>query len=310
LRYLDPHNDKQPWDSEKEKYWMPVDLYIGGAEHAVLHLLYARFWHHVLFDLGLVSTREPFQKLVNQGMILGADSQKMSKSRGNVVNPDDLITEYGADTFRVYEMFMGPLEQAKPWNVQALGGVYKFLNRIWNLIVNQDNQLKSSIIENLEKENSPEILALEKTLHRTIEKVTDDIEAMKFHTAIASMMILVNEATAVEKLPKYLAENLTLMLAPFAPHIAEELWHSLGNHSTICDAVWPEYNEMYLVEDIVTYAISFNGKTRFSLELPADMPLEDIEKTVLENENSAKWMKGAQPKKVIIVPKKIVNIVF
>ncbi len=311
LRYLDPHNDKQAWDLEKEKYWMPVDLYIGGVEHAVLHLLYARFWHHVLFDLGLVSTREPFQKLVNQGMILGPDSQKMSKSRGNVINPDHFIDEFSADTLRVYEMFMGPLEQVKPWSTQAAGGVHKFLNKVWNLIVDQDDKLKNSIVENIEKDNSPEILALEKTLHRTIKKVTEDIEAMKFHTAIASMMTLVNEASVVEKLPKYLAENLTLMLAPFAPHIAEELWQILGHNETLAYTAWPKFNPELILTDTVTIAIQINGKLRSTLEISTESAAD--KNTLLnlaKSDNKIKnLLDGKEIKKEIVIPGKLVNIV-
>jgi leucyl-tRNA synthetase len=307
LRYLDPQNEQQAWDLEKEKYWMPVDLYIGGAEHAVLHLLYARFWHHVLYDLGLVSTREPFQKLVNQGMILGPDNQKMSKSRGNVINPDDFIAEFGADTLRVYEMFMGPLEQVKPWNTLAANGVYRFLNKVWNLIVGEDDKLSPKIVE-----LNPNVGVLEKYLHRTIKKVTEDIEALKFHTALAALMSFINEANNVAQIPKQLAENLVLLLSPFAPHLAEELWQILGHTKSIRYAEWPKFDPVLVQIDVVTIAVQVNGKLRATIELSAS---EANDKSVVlakaKSENKVwSYLDGKEIKKEIVVPGKLVNFVI
>jgi leucyl-tRNA synthetase len=307
LRYLDPQNDRQAWDLEKEKYWMPVDLYIGGAEHAVLHLLYARFWHHVLYDLGLVSTKEPFQKLVNQGMILGPDNQKMSKSRGNVINPDDFIAKFGADTLRVYEMFMGPLEQVKPWNTLAANGVYKFLNKAWNLIVGEDDKLSSKIVE-----LNPNVGVLEKYLHRTIKKVTEDIEALKFHTALAAMMSFINEANNVSQIPKQLAENFVLLLSPFAPHIAEELWQILGHAKSITSAEWPIFDPVLAQIDVVTIAVQVNGKLRATLELSASEANDKsivLAKAKSENKVLA-YLDGKEIKKEIVAPGKLVNFVI
>jgi leucyl-tRNA synthetase len=332
LRYIDPTNDKEPFSKVKENYWMPVDLYVGGAEHAVLHLLYSRFWHKVLFDLGIVSTDEPYQKLFNQGMILAfayetatgskvpsdlVDEKdgkyfhtetkeelkqivaKMSKSLKNVVNPDDVVSVHGADSLRLYEMFMGPLDATKPWTDTGVKGVYNFLKRVYYFFAEPTN-----IIEG---EEDKETL---KALHQTIKKVGENIEEMKFNTSISQMMIFTNHCYKKGSVTKATAETFAKVLAPFAPHIAEELWSIYGNEPSISKQEWPEVNESYLVEDTFSYPVSFNGKTRYQLELPADMPSSEIEKAVLENELSLKWIEGKEVVKMIIVPKKIVNIVL
>lgn len=332
LRYIDPKNDKEPFSKVKENYWMPVDLYVGGAEHAVLHLLYSRFWHKVLFDLGIVSTDEPYQKLFNQGMILAfayetatgskvpsdlVDEKdgkyfhtetkeelkqivaKMSKSLKNVVNPDDVVSVYGADSLRLYEMFMGPLDATKPWTDTGVKGVYNFLKRVYYFFAEPTN-----IIEG---EEDKETL---KVLHQTIKKVGENIEEMKFNTSISQMMIFTNHCYKKGNVTKATAETFAKVLAPFAPHIAEELWCIYGNEPSIGKQEWPEVNESYLVEDTFSYPVSFNGKTRYQLELPANLQSPEIEKAVLENELSQKWIEGKEVVKMIIVPKKIVNIVL
>ncbi|MDD5672263.1 MAG: leucine--tRNA ligase, partial [Candidatus Omnitrophica bacterium] len=239
LRYLDAKNDRAVCDKEKEKYWMPVDLYVGGAEHAVLHLLYARFWHKVLYDIGAVSTKEPFQRLVNQGMILGEDGQKMSKSRGNVVNPDETVECYGADSVRLYEMFMGPLEMTKPWSTQGVEGVHRFLARVWRLFVSKDNELQTTMIK---RQPSSEEL---KRLHTVIKKVTEDLDGIRCNTAISALMIFVNETLKDEEHTYQVMEQFVLLLAPFAPHIAEELWRILGHNASLAYERWPAYEERY-----------------------------------------------------------------
>jgi leucyl-tRNA synthetase len=237
LRYIDPDNNSRYCDGAKEKYWMPVDLYIGGAEHAVLHLLYSRFWHKFLFDIGYVSTKEPFKKLVNQGMILGEDGQKMSKSRGNVVNPDKVVADYGADSMRLYEMFMGPLEAAKPWSMQGVEGVHRFLQRVWRLIINEDTGNLNVAIADAKADE-----ATTRLLHQTIQKVSGDVETFGFNTAISSMMILVNHLMKLDVVPKSAVEQLVLILSPFAPHIAEELWQKLGHSKTLAYESWPKFD--------------------------------------------------------------------
>ncbi len=301
LRYIDPHNDQAFVAKDKEKYWMPVDLYVGGAEHAVLHLLYSRFWHKVLYDLGQVSTPEPFTRLVNQGMILGEDGQKMSKSRGNVINPDDVVGEYGADAFRMYEMFMGPLEATKPWNTQGLEGVYRFLGRVWRLYCNEDGK---PILDVSEPAGT-----LLKVLHQTIKKVGEDTEALAFNTAISQMMIFVNEVTAQEKRPRKLLEPFALALAPYAPHLAEELWEKLGHQQTLAYEAWPGFDEALLKENTVTVILQVNGKVRDRMDVPAEISREDLEKLALANEHVQEHLAGKQVKKIIVVPGKLVNIV-
>jgi leucyl-tRNA synthetase len=273
LRYIDPKNDAEAWSKEKEKHWMPVDLYVGGAEHAVLHLLYARFWHKVLFDLGYVSTKEPFQKLVNQGMILGADSQKMSKSRGNVVNPDDVVKEYGADSLRLYEMFMGPLEAVKPWNTNGVEGVYRFLNRAWRMIVDdraEDLALAKQVVDEPPTEDQTRLL------HRTIRGVTDDLDGMRFNTAIAKLMEFVNEFAGLEKRPKSAMESFVLLLAPFAPHAAEEMWQALGHSGTLAYEPWPKFDPALCEDTEVEVAIQINGKIKSKITAAAATPDADL----------------------------------
>ncbi len=302
LRFLDPKNDKEPWDKEIEKYWMPVDLYVGGVEHAVLHLLYARFWHHVLHDLGLVSTREPFKRLVNQGMILGEDNQKMSKSRGNVVNPDDMIKQFGADTLRTYEMFMGPLEQVKPWNTQSMGGVKKFYNRIWNIVVDND-----AIVE--DSKHAIGELEIEKALHRTIKKVTSDIEGMRFHTAIAALMTFSNEASSAKAIPKRVLKDLVLLISPFAPHLAEELWEILGGKETLAYEPWPKFDEKLAALDIVTIAIQVNGKLRDTLEAEPNADKDELLSLAKKSEKVKPYLNDKEIVREIVVPNRLVNLV-
>jgi len=304
LRYLDPHNKQKPWDGEKEKYWMPVDLYIGGAEHAVLHLLYARFWHKLLYDLGYVTTKEPFYKLVNQGMILGEDGQKMSKSRGNVVNPDHVINGYGADSMRLYEMFMGPLEATKPWSMQGVEGVYRFLQRVWRMIVDDDTGRLCEALEDADADEKTSRL-----LHQTIKKVGDDIETFNFNTAISAMMIFVNHLNKEQVRPKSVVENFLLILAPFAPHIAEELWQRLGHDDTLACEPWPQYDKQLIKEKEIELAVQVNGRVRDKIVVAADADEEQISRQALASERIAAAIAGRDPKKIIVVKSRLVNIV-
>ena len=369
LRYMDPHNDKALVSKEADEYWQNVDLYVGGTEHATGHLIYSRFWNKFLFDLGVSVKEEPFQKLINQGMIQGRSNfvyrikdtntfvsynlkdqydvtplhvdvnivsndildveafknwrpeynnaefiledgkyvcgwavEKMSKSMFNVVNPDVIVEKYGADTLRLYEMFLGPIEQSKPWDTNGIDGVHRFLKKLWALFYGNQDALQVT-----EDEPTPEEL---KSLHKLIKKVTYDIEHFSYNTSISAFMICVNELGGLKCTKRAILEPLVIVLAPFAPHIAEELWHELGHETTVCDAQWPAYEEKYLIENTANYAISFNGKVRFNLALPADMSKEEVEKAALAHEYSAKWLEGKQIRKVIVVPKKIVNIVL
>ena len=369
LRYLDNHNTREFATKDKTDYWLPVDLYIGGAEHAVLHLLYARFWHKVLYDLGYIQQKEPFKKLINQGMIQGRSSfvyrikgtnkyvsynlknehevdaihvdinlvkddmldieafkksrsgkqevvefiledgkyicgheiEKMSKSLLNVVTPDAIIEKYGADTFRLYEMFLGPLEQSKPWNTNGIDGVFKFLRKFWNLFHDARGIFEVS-------DEKPTVNEL-KIAHKTIKKVQEDIERLSFNTAVSAFMICVKELTATKCHKREILEPLVIALSPVAPHMAEELWEKLGHSSTVTGSDFPSYNEEYLREDMHEYPISINGKLRAKMTFALDMPNDDIEKQVLANEVIKKWTEGKTPKKVIIVPRRIVNIV-
>jgi leucyl-tRNA synthetase len=301
LRFLDPRNSSALVDPRLERYWMPVDLYVGGAEHAVLHLLYARFWHKVLYDIGVVSTPEPFQRLIHQGTILGEDGQKMSKSRGNVVSPDDMIDSFGADAVRLYEMFMGPLEAAKPWSVKGVEGITRFLDRVWRLYVNEDGALAVA--------GSEAPLEARRALHQTIRKVGDDLEALKFNTAIAQMMVFVNEATKLDERPRGLLEPFVLVLAPFAPHLAEELWSRLGHPESLAAAPWPDYDPALVVEDTVTLAVQINGKLRATLELPRGVDRAAAEAAALADDRVKKYVNGAQLAKVVYVPDKLLNLV-
>ncbi|MDR2690862.1 MAG: leucine--tRNA ligase, partial [Dysgonamonadaceae bacterium] len=367
LRYEDPHNDRALVSREANEYWRNVDLYVGGTEHATGHLIYSRFWNKFLYDLGIVAKDEPFQKLVNQGMIQGRSNfvyriknantfvsfglkdrydvtpihvnvnlvandildleafrnwnpeyktaefiledgryvcgwavEKMSKSMFNVVNPDDIVEKFGADTLRLYEMFLGPVEQSKPWDTNGIDGVSRFLRKFWNLFFQGGTFTVSD-----EQPAADEL----KSIHKLIKKVGQDIENFSFNTSVAAFMICANELTALKCNKRAVLSDFVIVLAPFAPHIAEELWHRLGNKTTVCDAVFPEYNEEYLKENSVKYTVSFNGKVRFTMDFPVDTAGEEVEKAVLANENSQKWMEGKTPKKVIVVPGKIVNIV-
>ncbi len=301
LRFADAQNDKAPVGLDKEKYWLPVDLYIGGAEHAVLHLLYSRFWHKVLYDCGVVSTKEPFHKLVNQGMILGEDNQKMSKSRGNVVNPDDMVDRYGADSIRLYEMFLGPLEMTKPWATSGVEGVHRFLARVWRLFMDKDGNLKTFSAASPEKQL--------KILHKTLKKVGDDLEGLRFNTAISALMIFVNEMTNETELSKPVLEKFLLLLAPFAPHLAEELWQKLGHGDTLTYESWPAVEEKYLVEDSIELAVLVGGKVRAKLNVAPGLAEAPLRELALADERVKPWTDGKEIIKVIVVPGRTINIV-
>ncbi len=303
LRYIDAKNDQAPFDRAKESYWMPVDLYVGGAEHAVLHLLYARFWHKVLYDLGWVSTKEPFQKLVNQGMILGSDGQKMSKSRKNVVNPDAVIKQYGADSMRLYEMFMGPLDAVKPWNMHGVEGVHRFLQKLWRMIIGEDGNLHTAVVDVEPGDNHLRLL------HKTIKKVTLDIQNMAFNTAISQMMIFVNEYSKLNKRPRKAIETLVKLLSPFAPHIAEELWQRLGHNDTITFEPWPIYDDALTKDTEVELAVQINGKVRDKLTLPADSEEESVKDAALNLDRIKDGLNGKQIRKVIVIKNRLINIV-
>jgi leucyl-tRNA synthetase len=369
LRYMDPWNDNEYFSKEANEYWQNVDLYIGGSEHATGHLIYARFWNKFLFDLGLICKDEPFQKLINQGMIQGrsnfvyrvkgsnkfvsyglkdkydvipmnvdvslvendildieafrqwrpdlADAEyiledgkyicgweieKMSKSLHNVVNPDELIEKYGADTLRLYEMFLGPLEQSKPWDTNGIEGVFRFIRKLWRLYHDQENNF---VVSN--EEPTPQDL---KILHRTIKKVREDIERFSFNTAVSSFMICVNDLADIKCNKRAILQELAILVSPYAPHLAEELWHQLGNEGSVCDAVYPVHEDKFLVENTFEYPVSFNGKMRFKLNLPLDMTILEIEQAVLNAKESEKWLGGKPPRKIIVVPRRIINVVI
>ena len=303
LRYISPSYESGLVDKNKEKYWMPVDFYIGGAEHAVLHLLYARFWHKVLYDIGFVSTDEPFQKLLNQGLILGTDGEKMSKSRGNVINPDDIIKEYGADSLRVYEMFMGPIERPKPWSTDGLGGVYRFLNRIWRLYVSEDGKINSNIID--EKSSNK----FEKEFHKTVKMVSEHIEETRFNTAISQMMVFINAGYKEKILNKKMMINFIQLLSPFAPHIAEELWEKMGMKNDLTYSKWPTYDKSKLIEDTIEYPVMINGKMRSKIIANINDDENKIKEIVLDDAKIQKYLNGKQIFKFLVVPKKIVTVV-
>ncbi|MGL4987540.1 MAG: leucine--tRNA ligase [Treponemataceae bacterium] len=335
LRYLDPHNKKKFVDKKIMDYWLPVDLYVGGAEHAVLHLLYARFWHKVLFDLKLVNTKEPFQRLINQGMITSFAYQrknktlvptdeikeispdvfeeiatgeklervvaKMSKSLKNVINPDDVIRDYGADSVRMYEMFMGPLEVSKPWNTQGLIGVHRFLEKIWT--TSEKPLVDISL-------NESDLEKYKKLLHKTIKKVTEDTKNLNFNTAISQMMIFMNDVSKMESLPRELWSDFVKLLSVYAPHVGEELWQKLGNTNTIAYESWPTYNEDFCKDATATIVVQVNGKIRDKFEVEQNTAKEELEKRALATEGAKRFMEGATPKKIITVPNKLVNIVM
>lgn len=335
LRFIDPKNDKMLVDPEKEKYWMPVDLYVGGAEHAVLHLLYARFWHKVLYDIGVVSTKEPFQRLFNQGMILAysyRDAQgkyyspdlveerdgkffvgetevvrkvdKMSKSRYNVVNPDDVVAEYGADSLRLYEMFMGPLDVTKPWQTSGVGGMKRFLSRVWRVVLNDDDVLDAEKVG--EFEPSDDLLRIR---HKTVRAVTEDIEALRFNTAIARLMELTNALTGADRRPREIVETLVLLVAPFAPHIAEELWARLGHTESLAYAPWPQFDPDLAKEDLTEYVVQINGKVRHKVEGPAGLGKEELLALARAEPRVQELLAEGELVKEIAVPGKLVNFV-
>ena len=330
LRFCDPHNDRRFVGEEAERYWSGigfqpmshrqdanatagiVDLYVGGTEHAVLHLLYARFWHKVLFDLGYVSKPEPFQRLVNQGIILGEDNQKMSKSRGNIVNPDDVVDQYGADAFRCYEMFMGPLEQMKPWSMRGVEGVARFLARVWRLMMIENQAAEWELSPAVKDVDSTK--AQQKILHATIKKVTQDIESLSFNTAISQMMIFVNAFTNVDTIPVSAMRSFLGLLNPFSPHIASELWEKLNAKFSdapgdITEQRWPIYDERLLVEDEIEIVIQINGKLRDRMKMPMLATEEELESAALSNPKIQDRSAGKTVRKVIVVPKKLINIV-
>jgi len=311
LRYCDPSNKEAPFAAEKEKYWMSphgVDLYIGGAEHAVLHLLYARFWHRVLYDIGLVSTPEPFYKLVNQGVILGEDNQKMSKSRGNIVNPDAIIQEYGADTLRLFEMFLGPLQQSKPWSSKGLEGPHRFLARVWRLFMDEDGEGLWVLRKDILEEEAPS--HIQRLQHQTIAGVTEDIENFQFHTAIAKLMTFVNELTKEKKRWKKVLEALLLLLAPFAPHICEELWQKMGHKDSLAYETWPKYDPKYLINEEMELIVQIDGKVRGRIMVKKGVEKEEAIRKAKETEAIGKWLEKATISKVIYVPDKLLNFVL
>jgi leucyl-tRNA synthetase len=300
LRYTDPNNTQQLASPEALNYWQQVDLYVGGSEHATGHLLYSRFWTKFLFDLGIISWDEPFKRLVNQGMIMGEDGQKMSKRWGNVVNPDDVCAQYGADTLRMYEMFLGPLTDSKPWNTHGIEGVSRFFGKFWRLFYEGEQWAVN------QEAPTPEEL---KILHKTIKKITEDIESMSFNTSVSAFMVATNELGTLKCRKQEVLETLLILMAPFAPHIAEELWHQLGRSSSIHTANWPKYNAQYLVESSFNYPISINGKTRAQITFDLSATEAEIQSAVLENELVVKWMEGKPLKKFILVKGRIVNVV-
>jgi leucyl-tRNA synthetase len=325
LRFCDPHNDARFVGETAERYWMGaeekaesgkrkpekpggVDLYVGGTEHAVLHLLYARFWHKILFDLGFLSKPEPFQRLVNQGIILGEDGQKMSKSRGNIVNPDDVIAQYGADSFRLYEMFMGPLEHMKPWSMHGVEGVSRFLARVWRLVMTENQAGEWEVSENVGDTELTK--AQQKVLHATIKKVTEDIESLSFNTAISQMMIFVNAFTNAEQVPIAAMQPFLIILNPFAPHLSSELWQRLSFPGEITGRAWPEFNVRFLVEDEIEIVIQVNGKVRDRLIVPLDATDEEIKALALKSPRIQELIGGKEIRKIVVVPKKLVNIVI
>jgi leucyl-tRNA synthetase len=331
LRYCDPHNEARFVGEKAERYWMTgeirnpkseirnskftggVDLYIGGTEHAVLHLLYSRFWHKVLFDLGWVSTPEPFQKLVNQGLILGEDGQKMSKSRGNVINPDHVVEEYSADSLRLFEMFMGPLEQVKPWSTKGVEGVYRFLARVWRLAM-QENQEGQWTLADRVQDADPTKKQL-KVLHATIKKVSDDCESLSFNTAIAQMMVCCNELTGADPLPCSALVSFLHLLNPFAPHLTEEMNRRLREKfpqlpaGLLSDQPWPEHNEAFLIEEEIEIVVQVNGRLRDRITIPAESDNSVYEQAALASPRIQEHTAGQTIKKIIVVPRRLVNVV-
>jgi leucyl-tRNA synthetase len=305
LRYMMEGNpearNKEFVSDEAVKYWGQVDLYVGGAEHATGHLLYFRFWTKALHDLGYLPFDEPVKKLINQGMIQAEDGQKMSKRYGNVVNPDDVVSEHGADALRLHEMFLGPIEMHKPWNTKGIDGVSRFMRKLWRLMHDENGTFKV----NEEKATKDEL----KALHKCIQKITDDMERFSFNTSVSAFMVAVNEFSDLNCAKREVIEPFIILLSCHAPHISEELWARLGYKESIVEAAWPKFDEAYLKSETFKYPVSFNGKMRFTLELPSNLDKAGIEKEVMQHELSEKWIEGKTPKKVIIVPGRIVNIV-
>jgi len=299
LRYMDPHNETDFVGKEAVDYWGQVDLYVGGAEHSTGHLLYFRFWTKFLFDRGFIPFDEPARKLINQGMIVAEDGHKMSKRYGNVVNPDDIVEQYGADALRLHEMFLGPIEDHKPWNTKGIEGVYRFLKKFWRLYTSEDGISR-------EKANAAEL----KSLHQCIKKVSEDIERYSLNTCVSTFMICVNELSELKCTKAEILEPLAILISCHAPHIAEEAWSGLGHTESITTAEFPKFNPEFLKEDSKTYPVMFNGKRRYEIVVPADMPKDEVEKLALEHEYAEKWLEGGAPKKVIVVPGKIVNVVL
>ena len=304
LRFTDPNNTNEAWSKEKENYWMPVDLYIGGQEHAVLHLLYSRFWHHVLYDLGLVSTKEPFKKLYNQGMILGDDGTKMSKSRGNVINPEEIMDEYGSDSMRLYEMFMGPLNKSKPWSTKGLQGCYRFVNKLWSIIVDENGNLSSKIVDSYEEDKDTLFLH-----HQTIKKLGEDIENLHFNTAVSQLMIYCNHLQKCSTVSKKLIEELVIILSPFVPHLSEEFWSLLGHSETITYQPWPQFDEGLIQLDEVTIAVQVNGKLRANINIAKDSDEKDVISEAMSLENVEKFTSEGNVVKTIYVPNRLLNFV-
>ena len=304
LRFTDPNNTNEAWSKEKENYWMPVDLYIGGQEHAVLHLLYSRFWHHVLYDLGLVSTKEPFKKLYNQGMILGDDGTKMSKSRGNVINPEEIMDEYGSDSMRLYEMFMGPLNKSKPWSTKGLQGCYRFVNKLWSIIVDENGNLSSKIVDSDEEDKDTLFLH-----HQTIKKLGEDIENLHFNTAVSQLMIYCNHLQKCSTVSKKLIEELVIILSPFVPHLSEEFWSLLGHSETITYQPWPQFDEGLIQLDEVTIAVQVNGKLRANINIAKDSDEKDVISEAMSLENVKKFTSEGNVVKTIYVPNRLLNFV-
>ncbi|OES44104.1 leucine--tRNA ligase [Domibacillus iocasae] len=301
LRFIDPDNQESLADKDLLKRWLPVDIYIGGAEHAVLHLLYARFWHKVLYDIGVVHTKEPFQKLFNQGMILGENNEKMSKSKGNVVNPDEIVESHGADTLRLYEMFMGPLEASIAWSTNGVDGARRFLDRIWRLLITENGSLTPKV--------TGEDKSLEKVYHQTVKKVTEDYEGLRFNTAISQMMVFVNEANKAETIPAEYAEGFVKLVSPLAPHLAEELWEKLGHSGTVTYEAWPAFDESKLIDEEVEIVIQLNGKVKAKVMVSKDATREQMEEIAMQNDKLQEELAGKTIRKVVAVPGKLVNIV-
>ena len=309
FRYTDPRNAHEFASKDKIKYWLPVDTYVGGAEHAVMHLLYARFFCKILYDQGIIDFEEPFQKLINQGLILAEDGRKMSKSLGNVINPDDIVKEYGADALRMYEMFMGPLEDAKPWNTKGIKGVRRFLEKVWKLVECQNPNVKCQIKSKCQMSNAKRVV-LERLLHKTIKKVGDDIELFKFNTAISQLMILVNQMQKCDQFPITNYQLLITLLAPFAPHLAEELWGQLGYKESVFRQKWPEYDVDLIKDEMNTIVVQINGKIRDQFNISVGASPEEVLKQARDSEKIQKWLKGQKIKKEIYVPNRIVNFVI